>query len=388
MGTLHVAAMPFPSVQGTQAAVRAMVDAEHADGREPALLTYAHGGFELTTPWPHHRITDVTRDRSLRSGPSLRKVVEDAQLGVAARRLAARLRPHRVIAHHVEASAACLGARVGPLLYLAHTALEPELPSYVPASWSRRGAGALAARAGAAIEVTLARRASAVAAVSPWLRDHLADKAGRAVQYVPVPWTAPAPITADERKKARARFGFDDVSPVVVYAGNLDAYQGLDVLVRAFAILHARRPNARLLVATDSVAAPLEKALWSAGCAAAGRFAPLADEPDRRVAHAAADLACVPRSSPGGLPIKLLDALARGVPVVASRSATAGLDLTGRVMLVADDDAEAIAAAWLLALEGRDAAREMAARGHAFVRDEHAPARYLEAIDAAWRARG
>ena len=39
--------MPFPSVQGTQAAVRAMVDAEHADGRKPELIAYAHGGFDL-----------------------------------------------------------------------------------------------------------------------------------------------------------------------------------------------------------------------------------------------------------------------------------------------------------------------------------------------------
>ena len=69
MPTLHVAAMPFPSVQGTQAAVRAMVQAEHEDGRGPELLTYAHGSHEHRPPWPHHRIRDLTRDRSLRSGP-------------------------------------------------------------------------------------------------------------------------------------------------------------------------------------------------------------------------------------------------------------------------------------------------------------------------------
>jgi glycosyltransferase involved in cell wall biosynthesis len=377
MTVLHIAALPFPSVQGTQAAVRAMVEAEHAAGRAPELLTYAHGGYELRAAWPHHRIADLTRDRSLRSGPSWRKVVQDAQLAVAARRLHAKAAPARTVAHHVEAAAAALTARLSPLTFFAHTALGPELPTYLPERVRR-----LAGRAGDALDVALARRADAVAAVSPWLAARLEAGAGRPVGYVPVPWAVPPAIDPDERAKARRRFDFDAVAPVFLYAGNLDAYQGVEQLAEAFAIVRRRRGDAKLLVATASDPAPLENALWAAGLVEHVRFAPLADEPDRRMAHAAADAAWVPRAAPGGLPMKLLDALARGVPTVVTRRATAGLDLSGAAMVAADDDPEALAAAALLVLEGREAAASLGRAGVAFVRREHAPARYLEAMDA------
>src|SRR5690606_1742301 len=157
--------------------------------------------------------------------------------------------------------------------------------------------------------------------VSPLLARMLSERAEREVRYVPVPWSVPPPIEPGERQKARTRFGMTPTEPVFLYAGNLDAYQGLDLLARAFAIVRERRPDARLLVATASDPDPLEGARWSLGCRDRACFAPLADEPDRRVAHAAADAVLVPRASPGGLPIKLLDALARGAPVIAMRRA-------------------------------------------------------------------
>ncbi len=377
MKSLHVAAMPFPSVQGTQAAVRAMIEAEHTRALAPELLTYAHAGYELSVPWPIHRIANLTRDRSLRSGPSWRKVVADAQLAVAARRILGRVRPDVVIAHHVEAAAAALTARARPLVFVAHTALGPELPAYLPAR-----AKALASRAGEALDVTLIRKADAVGAVSPQLAERLSAAASREVTYLPVPWSVPPSIEPSERAKARTRFGIAPTAPILLYAGNLDAYQGVDVLARAFAVLRERRPDARLLIATASEPGPLEQALWSLGCANSVTFAPLTDEPDRRVAHAAADAVCVPRKIEGGLPIKLLDALARGVPTVVTRRATAGLPLEGAALVAADDDPEALAAAALIAVGAREASADLGRRGVDYVREHHGPDRYVEAMRA------
>ncbi len=377
MSVLHVAAMPFPTVQGTQAAVRAMIEAEHEAGLGPELVTYAHGGYELTPPWAIHRIADVAGDRSLRSGPSWRKVVADAQLAVAVRRVAGSLSPEVVVAHHVEAAAAALAARARPLVFVARTALGPELPTYLP-----ERAAKLAARAGGALDVALARRAGAVAAVSPRLAAMLSEHAGREVRYLPVPWSVPPAIEPGERQKARTRFALSATAPVLLYAGNLDAYQGLDRLARAFAIVRGQREDARLLVATASEPDPLERALWSLGCRDAVTFAPLADEPDRRAAHAAADAVLVTRAVAGGLPIKLLDALARGAPTVATRRATADLALDGAAMVTADDDPEALAAAALILTQARETAGELGRRGADYVRREHSAARYLEAMRA------
>ena len=65
---LHVACLPFPSYQGTQAAIAAMLDASTSTGRPTHLLTYAQAAYELDAPYEVHRIPDFPKVRSLRSG--------------------------------------------------------------------------------------------------------------------------------------------------------------------------------------------------------------------------------------------------------------------------------------------------------------------------------
>ncbi len=102
---------------------------------------------------------------------------------------------------------------------------------------------------------------------------------------------------------------------MLLYAGNLDAYQGLDDVLRPLANLVRRHPRLTLLLATQSPARAFVRRADAAGLAGHVVRAQLANECDRRLVHAASDLAPIPRGAPGGLPIKLLDALARGVPV-------------------------------------------------------------------------
>ena len=68
---------------------------------------------------------------------------------------------------------------------------------------------------------------------------------------------------------------------------------------------------------------------------------PLFDEGDRRRAYEQCDLVVVPRKVPGGLPIKLLDALGRDLPVVAQNRALCGLRPSG-VVSVPDDCPQAL----------------------------------------------
>ena len=373
--------MPFPTVQGTQAAIGAMMDAEHAAGLSPELLTYKNSGYSLRPPWRHHRAADPVGDRSLRSGPSWRKVVQDTLLAAEARRVAGRTRPDVVIAHHVEAAAAALAARLPNVTFFAHTALGAELPTYLPrGAFGSAPLARATGRAGEALDVMLCRRAARVFAVSPRLASGLERASGRPVRYVPVPWNVPAPIEPEERLRSRAALRLAPSVPVLLYAGNLDAYQGLEVLVAAFARVLRRDSSARLLVATGSPPDDLMRELRRSGCGRQTVFLPNATEPDRRAAHAAADVVWVPRGAPGGLPIKLLDALARGAPTVVTRRACAGLDLGDAAIAVADDDPDALAAAALLCVEGRAAAQKIGGRGRSYVEQHHSPQRYLQAV--------
>jgi glycosyltransferase involved in cell wall biosynthesis len=376
--TLHVAALPFPSRQGTQTALACMLRALNDAGRDAQLLCYAHGLAEPEPAFKVHRGCGWSGDRSLRSGPSARKLIADVELAALLGRTRRASAAELVIAHHVEA--ALLASRI-PHVFFAHTDLGAELPSYAPRALS----GALR-RAGGALDRRLVQRAGAVAAISPLLAERLAavagDRADR-VAYVPVPWTLPPPITREERARARAELALPAGTQVVAYVGNLDGYQGWEALVAALPQLNARSRRVQLLVATASDPRPLRDTAQRAGVAVQLQVASLEGEVARRNVHAAADVIAVPRRTAGGLPIKLLDALARGVPCAIARSADAGLNLNGIAEVAAADDGEALAGAieGVLSEEGR--ARTLGEAGRTFIARKHNAAAFLSAFDRA-----
>lgn len=360
MRTLHLACLPFPSPQGTQAIVRAMVEALADHGHDTHLLTYAHGRGEAARGVTHHRLVDFPRARSLRSGPSVTKAVLDLQMLAVARQTTTRLHPDLVIAHGVEAAFVARLARLSTLartIYFAHTRFDAELPTYL------RGPTSPAKRAAMTLGHALDMGASGLStvAITPDLARHLA-RGDASVSTLLPPWRPLPPPREDERSAARAALGLPSDAPVALYAGNLDGYQGWQEAAEA-----ARRLGATFLVATESDVGPLAPFPH--------RRVRLADEPDRRRAYAACDLAIVPRRSPGGLPIKLLDALARDVPVVAGPRALAGLAPRGVEYAERDEAAELTAAASRALLRRPTG-------GRSWVRERLAPTRFVASLES------
>lgn len=359
---LHVACLPFPSHQGTQAAIAAMMGAYAERGHAAHLLTYSHGSPAPDPPYTVHRVPDFPRVRSLRSGPSLGKVALDLRCVRSIRALARRYSPNAIVAHHIEAAGAALVANVAPVYYVAHTSLQDELPIYFPTALSDyvRAAGQLAER-------WVVARAAGVAAVAPSLASLLGERA----RYIPVPWPAQASTAACSRREARIELGLPTDGHVCLYAGNLDRYQGWEHLVAAIGLLRAHAPSSRLLVATESDPEGLLNAAERAGVANAIKLVPLGSGENRMLSHAASDLAWIPRRTKGGLPIKMLDAFSRGLPVVAMARATAGLALEGACTVVEDDDPAALAEGALRLLRDTARAADQRTEAHAYLGRAH-----------------
>jgi glycosyltransferase involved in cell wall biosynthesis len=332
MRSLHVAALPFPSPQGTQALIDAMLRALHEAGHESHLVCYAHGLPGPKPPYFVHRAADVVGNRSTASGPSLAKLVDDLALVLTVRKLVDRISPDIVVAHHVEAAAALVAAGIRPWLFVTHTSLSGELAEYFAPRFRRP-----LQLAGRAIDRSLCTRAARTVAVSPSLASRLAQESGANVLPISLPWPVPHPITEQERRAARRTLELAHDDQVALYAGNLDAYQGLSALGRGLGQWLHTQARGKLLIAThDSPLRLLNSPLGP--LAPRSLQLPIHDEASRRLAHAAADVALVPRKSPGGIPIKLLDALARGVPVLATQRATCGLTLGVGCRVLADDE--------------------------------------------------
>jgi glycosyltransferase involved in cell wall biosynthesis len=374
MRTLHVAAMPFPTQQGTQAAIHSMLCALAEAGHDTHLLCYADQAFPRASAYRVHRAPGPIALRTLRSGPSLEKLLLDGVLSLQLRRLVRALEPDLVVAHHVEAAASAWAVGARPFTFFAHTSLRTELPTYFAPAL-----GAALAWLGGGLDRFLCQRADRVLAVSPLLAELLARE-GAAAAPCTLPWRLPPARSLEERRAARAAYGIAQDSQVALYAGNLDGYQGLDALFEPLARFARRNPRFVWLIATASSARTLRARLSRHGLSAQSRVVPLGDEAARRRAHAAADLALVPRAAAGGFPIKLLDAMARGVPVLAAELACAGLAVPASVRVVAGG----APAAWYEALaQAFDTPLwEHGERGREHVAQHHRPEQFVSELCA------
>jgi len=269
------------------------------------------------------------------------------ELAAAARELAARADTTRVIADGPSTAAALAPlARARDVVYNAHN-LESGFRHELAGERLGRG-GALAA-----FERGLLARSS-----ESWMVSEADLRSAR--ELCPTARLRLVPNAVD----------VDAITPVTVPRSERA------VLVASFDY----PPNADgLRFLADEVLPLVWRELPAAGLALAGpgldraptdpRIEALGFVPDLASVYATAACAVVPLRTGGGTPLKLIEALAYGVPVVATSRAVAGLDVVpGEHCLVADG-AGPFAQAVLRALRGD--VEGLAERGRALVRDRY-----------------
>lgn len=156
--------------------------------------------------------------------------------------------------------------------------------------------------------------------------------------------------------------------PVLGFVGSLKSWHGTDVLLRAFARLAPRWPQARLLLVGEG---PMAEALRSAAedleVASAVCFTGAVDHarvPDFLAAMDVTVAPYLPSEDFYFSPIKIYEYLAAGKPVVASHlGQIVALAEAGYVDTVPPGDADALAAALEAVLASPDRATERTARG-------------------------
>ena len=201
--------------------------------------------------------------------------------------------------------------------------------------------------------------------------------AGRAVHerlgYRPPRWRViPNGVDVDrfrprpgERAAIRAELGLDDMSFVVGMCARVDPMKDYDNFVKASAAFAETAPEARFVLVgagTDEPGSALDWAITVSGIA--GRFVRLGQRQDIDRIHAALDVATLSSVSEG-FPNVLAEAMACGVPCVATDVGDSSSIIGDTGLVVPPRDAEALSAAWdRLRRESRDhrAARGAAAR--------------------------
>lgn len=335
LSIVQVLAAPFPTRQGSQVYLQGLVRALARRGHRVTLACYGHS--DGSDPPPGVTLVRTPRlpgYRNLRAGPDLVKPLLDAALAT----LVARLVPHADLlhAHNYEAPLAAWLGRAGrpvPVVYSAHNTLGEELPTYFRGRSSRW----LASRAGNLLDRQVPRRADATLVLS--------ERAVQALRDLgcPRPRCIPPGVAVEDLEgacPARARAAYElSHRAWVVYAGNPDAYQDLEILVRAV----ARVPHLGLILASAASLEPWERVCGNLGIGRERRRMVMTGSwPEVRDLVAAADLAALPRTVCAGFPMKVLNYLGLGRPTVAARGSAPPIP---GVVAVPDGNAQAMAAA-------------------------------------------
>jgi 1,2-diacylglycerol 3-alpha-glucosyltransferase len=340
-----IAASRFPFPQGSQVLISQLAEALRKRGHAVRLLTYPDGSGEMPSGVPVQRVSRLPGLGPIRDRLSLQKPFLDLLLVRALRRLLQASPVDLVHAHNIEGLAVALAAVRGrfssiPVVYQIHNAMGLELHTYFrsrPVRW-------LAGLVGRWLDADLPQRAAWCITLTeeavPYFRERGAERLS----------CIPSGIYLETGDPSRAR-GMLGPGPLVLYAGNLDPYQDLDLLFHAFRQVAAARPQARLVLSTSG--RPDEWRARARGLGIADKVAFVASDDFRVVRSllAAADVAVCPRTICLGLPIKLLNYMAAARPIVVSSGSAGALRHMENAWVVPNGDVDSMATAILSLLD-------------------------------------
>jgi glycosyltransferase involved in cell wall biosynthesis len=161
-------------------------------------------------------------------------------------------------------------------------------------------------------------------------------------------------------RAVRESLGIDSSTPVVLYTGTFEAYQGLDLLLSAARIVHQRDSRVRFVLAggkPDQVerARKQAEAIGATGVVFTGEL------PSEAIPAYldAADVLVSPRSTGTNTPLKIYQYLRSGRVVVATRLLTHTQVLSDEVAILTDATAEGFALGILRAIGDPASARRI-----------------------------
>lgn len=312
MKILVLAPQPFFQARGTPIATRQLLQVLSSEGHDLHVLTY-HEGEEVSIPnCTIQRIPAIPGVRNIPPGFSIKKILCDVVLFASALRLCWRQRWD--VVHAIEESVfiawilkLCFGIRY---IYDMDSSLPDQLldrfrvlsvcePLF---RWSER---------------LVLKSSDGAVVVCPALQD-LVETASPSTPVVCVEdasllGAGDSPESEIERHRR----------PQVMYVGNLEPYQGIDLLLDAFAILPSRQQAQLVIIGgSDLRIADYQRRCEQLGITDRTQFLGPIPIESLGAALSRADILVSPRISGRNTPMKIYSYLDSGRPVLATRLST------------------------------------------------------------------
>ena len=373
-----IAPEPFFEPRGTPFSEFHRIRALTELGHHVDLVTYPFGD---EVAMPRLRVFRCVRPPFIKRvtvGPSLAKIPLDAMLTLTACRRALTERYDAVHSHEEGAAIGVLLAAVLriPHLYDMHSSLPQQLTNF---EFSR---SLVLRRVFLAVERLIIRRSRVVVVICPSLEQivRAIDPRAQTVVIENAPGSADDRASPAQAAAIRRGLAIDERAPIVLYTGTFEAYQGLDLLLDAMAVVHSTRPDARLVLAggkPEQISRTREQAR-AAGIERVTSFA--GERPPLEIPAylRAADVLVSPRSRGTNTPLKIYQYLRSGKPIVATRLLTHTQVLSDQTAILTGVSAREFADGILTALSDPDRARAIGKRARELAETKYSYEAYLE----------
>lgn len=375
MRILYLAPHPFYQDRGSPIATRMLLGVLDRRGVAVDLVTYAEGEDVPLANVTHYRVPDVPLLRGIRPGFSLKKVVADVLMLVVVLRLLVRNRYD--VVHAVE-EMAFLALVLKPLtktpyVYDMDSSLAQQLVEQMP--WLGALGGVLSR-----FERVAVRGADVVLAVCDTLGE-LAASYGAADVRVLYDVPLPVPQSGPPGEDVRAVCGA--ASPVVMYVGNLQPYQGIDLLLEGFARAGERAGAASLVVIGGTEADVEAYRQQAEALGIGGRAHFLGPRPVEQLAGylEQADILVSPRVTGTNTPMKLYSYLESGRPVLATALPTHTQVLDETVAVLAAPTPDGVAAGLVRLVQDAGLCERLGEAGRALVVSKYSHRAYEATVD-------
>jgi glycosyltransferase involved in cell wall biosynthesis len=376
---LVIAPHPFYVDRGTPIDVDLLVRALSDLGHDVDLACYGEGEAREYERVEIHRAHDVAWLRNGRPGFSVRKLVADALLLPVVLR---RVRAEKYDVVHVGEEAVFFAFVLKrlfklPYVYDMDSSIAQQLVEQLP--WLRPMAGLFNR-----MESRVLRSSLAAAPVCNALGD-LAEQRGAPHVEVLHDISQLGDPDAETRGVFLREWGI--TSPVLLYVGNLQPYQGVDLLLEAFALAVEQGSGLDLVVAGGhpgdiasyrrrSAELGVEERTHFVGPWPAGRLGELLID---------AEIVTAPRIKGLNTPMKVFPYMHSGRPLLATALPTHTQLLDSEVAMLAEPVPEAFAEGILRLEKDAELRRSLGAAGRRFVEENHTFEAHRRRVDRLYR---
>lgn len=375
MNVLLVAPQPFFTIRGTPIAVRNLARVLAEEGHRVDLLTYFHGEDVPIAGVTTYRIRKPPLVRSVPIGLSWAKVVCDAAVAVRALALAGRNRYD--VVHGVEEAvfiAWLVRLRFGtPFVYDMDSILHRQIEAM---GWRFRPLAAVCR----ALERAAIRRAAGVLPVCPALAEYVRS-ISETVPLQVLPDIPPHdPTTADDPPSELEKCP----GTRLLYIGNLEEYQGVDLMVSGFRMVAEASPEATLFIIGGDEDRLARHRREAADLVDEGRVRFLGPRPLGELGRhlEAADILVSPRLRGVNTPMKIYSYMDAGKPILATRIHAHTQVLDDTTALLVDPVAGSMAGGIRRLIEDPALRSRLGEQARREVRAEYSVERYRERLRA------